>query len=88
MQYNVTIRKLSENDLSAECPFLRDDEELELRLGAFIEDLKAQEKIIDVELNQMVLSIQTTDLSEEDLKSIMEPFFGEYFEFFRLYQIQ
>ncbi|MFS1437427.1 hypothetical protein [Shewanella sp. 10N.286.48.A6] len=51
MQYQLSIRKVNESDLSVNRPFMPEDEDYEMYLSAFIEDVQKLECVTELITN-------------------------------------
>ena len=60
MQYQLSIRKINESDLSVNRPFMPEDENYEMYLSAFIEDVQNLECVTEVitNANGLVITIE------------------------------
>lgn len=57
MQYKLSIRKITKSDLSVNRPFMAGDEDYEMYLLAFIEDIKNLEFVTELITNSNILVI-------------------------------
>lgn len=60
MQYQLSIRKITESDLSVNRPFMPENEHYEMYFSAFIEDIESLEFVSELQLsgNTFVITIE------------------------------
>jgi hypothetical protein len=76
MNYEIEVRKVNPNDLSADC-FNNDidQDEYNMQLNLLVEDISHMQKIDNVSLNGHIISI-SSDLKENDLLEELKELFG------------
>lgn len=76
MKFILTIRPLTEKDITVSTPFLPEADDYDMYLRALCEDIKKVDKIIAVTKNNSSLYIETNEpLDEEELKNRIKPVF-------------
>jgi hypothetical protein len=70
MQYQLSIRKINESDLSVNRPFMPEDEDYEMYLSAFIEDVQNLECVTDLITNGNGNGIVITIENESDFEQL------------------
>ncbi|MGY8871566.1 MAG: hypothetical protein ACKVJE_14100 [Pseudomonadales bacterium] len=67
MQYQLSIRKITELDINVNRPFLPEDEDYEMYLSAFIEDIENLDYVTELNQNGSCLLITIGSEAEFEL---------------------
>lgn len=87
MKYILSIRKLTEEDLSRCCCFLPDVEFFESHIEAFIDDVQELKNIVlDVkrEAQTLIIQINISDKNVTIFEKSLKLLLGNYFDKFRV----
>ena len=91
MRYKLTFKKLTIQDVSADCPFLPDDpdgEKYEMHLNAIIEDIKSINGVVDANLSSDgTVTVVTDEMNKKIFSDQLEPFLKRDFCYLRLIEM-
>ena len=67
MPYKLKIRNITESELRADCPFIPDQDEFEMYISAFEEDIATLDFVTEITKKENFLIINLEEQSEEML---------------------
>ena len=82
MQYQLSIRKITESDLSLSRPYMPENEDYEMYLSAFVEDIKNLEFVSELQQNgsDLVVTVENDSDFEQLYKAAKKLLNGTYYD--------
>lgn len=82
MQYQLSIRKIKESDLSVNRPFMPENECYEMHLSAFIEDIDNLEFVSELQQsgNNLTITIKNDSDFEQLCETVKKLLNGSYYD--------
>lgn len=82
MKYQLSIRKIKESDLSVNRPFMPDNENYEMYLSAFIEDIDNLEFVSKLQKNgnNLIITIKNDSDFEQLYEAVKKLLNGSYYD--------
>lgn len=82
MQYQLSIRKIKESDLSVNRPFMPENENYEMYLSAFIEDIDNLDFVSELQRsgNNLTIMIKNDSNFEQLHKAVKKLLNGSYYD--------
>ena len=77
MKYKLVVRAFSESDISRECAFPPDSDDLDIHLSTLADNIKALSQVDAVTQDQLVFVINLNEpMTQKQLKHLLEPCFS------------
>jgi len=81
MKYKIGIRKITEDDIRADCPFMPEADEFDMYFSAFLEDIQNISVVISAEEENGAIIVELD--SDQDFAIFREEFKGVHQHFFQ-----
>jgi len=84
MQHRIVFREITENDLNRDCPFMPEENEFEMHLGALANDAEWLEGVTVVHRDGSHAIVVTTDATLDVLKERLIPLLQNHWAYLRI----
>lgn len=79
MKFRLVVRSFTENDINHDCPFEAGEDDFQMYLNAFTEDIENLDNVSSIVLNDSDIEINIENpMSGGELKEIIRPLFDRF----------